>query len=298
MAIIVDYSGSAISSILTMVDDLKRDPENAINLIRHIVLSTFQSYNRQHRNEYGQLILALDSKTYWRKDFFAFYKANRKKNRDKSSIPWELVFNALNSLEAELRANFPYRVIKVDKAEADDVIAVLVKYFQDHELIQDGLVEAPQPIMIISSDHDFKQLQKYPRVSQWSPKTKTLVKAERDYMTTGHIQHIVKASDDGIPSIVNVDNIFLQEGKRQYPVSAKRLNEFIEKGIQACRSDFEIKNWIRNQTLIDFEFIPESVQTAIINEYKASKPTGNKGKILNYLIENRCANLIHSIEDF
>jgi hypothetical protein len=204
----------------------------------------------------------------------------------------------MEKIRTELKEIFPYKIILVDRAEADDVVAVLTQWFQTNELIQSGLIEVPQEVMIISSDKDYLQLQKYHGVSQWSPKTKTLLTASKNYMKEDHIIHIVKASDDGIPSIVNDDLAIIDTTRRQKPVSKKRIDEFLEKGQDACKDDFERKNWIRNQTLIDFDFIPQSVKDSIIQEYLLQKPERKPSKIMNYFIENRCRNLMKSIENF
>lgn len=302
MAIIVDYSASAIASILAFQNELKQNidqPNKIEDLIRHVILSTFQSYRRKYRVEYGELIIACDGKGYWRREYFQYYKGSRKKNRDQSSLPWGMIFDTMNKIRLELIENFPYKVIQVDRTEADDVIAVLTKWFQDNELVQQGLFESPQKIMIISSDGDFKQLQKYGNVDQWSPMTKKLVKAPSNYMKEGHIEHIVKGdSGDGVPSIVNEDDVLITEGVRQKPVSKKRLEEFYEKGIDACKNDFERRNWMRNQTLVDLDYIPEDISQSIIDTYQSYTTPKNRQGILNYLIQNRCRNLISSIEDF
>ena len=39
------------------------------------------------------------SKKYWRKDFFPYYKANRKKARQDSGHDWNLIFETLNNNE-------------------------------------------------------------------------------------------------------------------------------------------------------------------------------------------------------
>ena len=116
-------------------------------------------------------------------------------------------------------------------------------------------------------------------------------------MKNGHIQHIVKAGDDGIPSILNEDDIMLRE-ERAKPVSAKRLAEFIEKGFDACRDDFERRNWHRNSTLVDFAYIPDQLKTNIIEAYQQSKPVKDRMQIMNYLIKNKCRLLLDNIEDF
>jgi len=260
-----------------------------------VVLNSLKSIKKKYTKEYGEMVIACDGQNYWRKQFFPYYKANRKKDREESDLDWGLIFDTINELRQDLEENFQYKVIRVDGAEADDVIATLTKWSQDNGLISTGLYEEAQKVLIISSDGDFKQLQKYPNVRQWSPMQKKFVqtKEPQNYL----MEHIAKAGDDGIPNILSNDNVFV-EGIRQTPVRAARLEEFVELGIDACRNDTERRNWQRNQTLIDFDFIPEHISKAIIDSYMEDNIVGSKQKIMNYLIKTRCRQLLDDIEGF
>lgn len=296
--ILVDYSQTALNSILSFQRELKGGDQEVINLIRHIVLTTLQSYKKKYGKEYGEIVVCCDGRNYWRRDYFKHYKAGRKKAREESGLPWKLIFDTISQMKEDIANHFPYKVLNIDKAEADDIIAVLCEWTQENGLIQQGLIEDKQPVIIISSDHDFKQLHRFDNVKQYSPKVKKLIKAEKDYMTNGHIQHIVKASDDGIPNILSPDDIFLQEGVRQNVVSAKRLAEFIEHGFNACRTDDEKRNWHRNTTLIDFAHIPQDLKNEIVDSYINTKVVNDKMQIMNYLIKHRCRLLLDNLEDF
>jgi hypothetical protein len=244
------------------------------------------------------MVICCDGRKYWRRDFFPNYKASRKKNREASDLDWKLIFDTLSEMREDLAMHFPYRVIHVEEAEADDVIAVMTKWLQNNNQCIKGLVEEPQKILILSSDKDFKQLQLYPTVKQWSPMQKKYVTATQREIIEYKIEHIVKGdSGDGIPNILSKDDIFLVE-ERQKPVSAKRLQEFIDNGFTACRNDEERRNWQRNSTLVDFDFIPEQVSQNIVQAYLNTKPNNDKMKIMNYLMEHRCRLLLDEIEDF
>ena len=296
--ILVDYSQVALASILEFQRELKGGDEQVVNLIRHVVLNTLQSYKKKYGQQYGDIVIACDGRQYWRRDMFPYYKGNRKKARDESSLPWKLIFDTITQLKEDLAQNFPYKVINVEKAEADDIIAVLCHYSQENIFVQVGIIEDKQPILITSSDHDFKQLHRFDNVRQWSPKTKAFIPREKNYMTEGHIEHIVKAGDDGIPSILSPDDIFMQEGVRQKPVSAKRLAEFKEKGFEACRNDDERRNWHRNERLIDFKYIPQDIYDQCTEAYINTKVVRDKTQIMNYLIKHRCRELLNNLEDF
>ena len=296
--ILVDYSQVALAAILTFQRELKGTESEVKNLIRHVTLSTLKSYKKKYGKEYGELVICCDGRKYWRKEFFEFYKGMRKSNRDKSDLDWKLIFDTLSEMREDISQHFPYRVMHIDRAEADDIIAVMTQYLQENLLIQEGLVEEPQKILILSSDKDFKQLQLYPTVKQWSPMQKKYITATKKEIVEHKIEHIVKGdTGDGVPNILSKDDVFMK-GERQKPVSAKRLQDFFDNGFTACRNDEERRNWHRNTTLVDFDHIPPDVKESIIVSYISSKPKGDKMSIMNYLMEHRCRLLLDEIEEF
>lgn len=300
--ILIDYSQVALATILTFQRELKGDEAEVKNLIRHVTLSTIKSYKKKYGKEYGQIVICTDGRKYWRKEVFEHYKAGRKKARDASDLNWKLIFDTLSEMREDLRTHFPYKVISVDRAEADDIIAVMTEWCQSNELIQEGLMEEPQKVLILSSDKDFKQLQLAPfssgNVRQWAPMQKKFITASKQEITNFTIEHIVKGdAGDGVPNILSKDDVFVV-GDRQKPVSSKRLEEFYEKGIDACRNDEERRNWQRNATLVAFDNIPKDVKEEIVQAYLNSKPKNDKMAIMNYLIEHRCRLLLDELEDF
>ena len=296
--ILVDYSQVALATILTFQRELKGTESEVKNLIRHVTLSTIKSYKKKYGKEYGQIVIAADGRKYWRKEVFEHYKAGRKKARDASDLDWKLIFDTLSEMREDLVKYFPYKVIHVERAEADDIIAVMTKWVQENELIQEGLMEEPQKVLILSSDKDFKQLQAEWNVKQWSPMQKKYVTASKSEIRDWMIEHIVKGdAGDGVPNIFSKDDVFVV-GERQKVVSAKRLAEFIEKGKDACRSDDEKRNWDRNEKLVNFSHIPADVENEIVQCYLNSKPNKDKMAIMNYLIEKRCRLLLDELEDF
>ena len=296
--ILVDYSQVALAAILTFQRELKGTESEVKNLIRHVTLSTLKSYKKKYGKEYGEMVICCDGRKYWRKEFFEFYKGMRKSNRDKSDLDWKLIFDTLSEMRIDLATHFPYRVIHVDRAEADDIIAVMTKYLQENQLVQEGLVEEPQKVLILSSDKDFKQLQLFNNVKQWSPMQKKYITASHKEIIEHKIEHIVKGdTGDGVPNILSKDDVFMK-GERQKPMSAKRLQEFFDNGFTACKNDEERRNWHRNSTLVDFDFIPPDVSKVIIEAYINTNPNTDKMNIMNYLMEHRCRLLLDEIEDF
>jgi len=290
--ILIDYSQVSLANILSFKKELMSDNQQEVtNLIRHATLSTIKAYKKKYGKEFGEVVICCDGRKYWRRDFFENYKASRKKTRDASDLDWHMIFDTLGKIRDEMIENFPYKIIHLEQCEADDIIAVLAKGNQDFGF-------GNEPVMIVSSDKDFKQLHKWSNVSQFSPILRKMIKVKPTEIHPNLIEHIVKGdSGDGIPNILSKDDVFVK-GERQTPVSAKRLAEFVENGFTACRTDEERRNWQRNQTLVDFAHIPENIQKTIMDTYLNTKPKGDKMRIMNYLIANRCRLLLDEIEEF
>jgi 5'-3' exonuclease len=176
--IIMDYSQVIISNLMVEIGG-RTDVELDVNLLRHMIINAIRANKAKFGKEYGELVIACDSRKYWRKQEFPYYKANRKKAREESGFNWPLIFDTINLLKEEIKAVFPYRVIEVEGAEADDIIASLVFWSVENDMTENALFEEPKPLLIISGDHDFNQLQKYKHVKQYSPVQKKFVKPKR-----------------------------------------------------------------------------------------------------------------------
>lgn len=288
--ILLDYSQVCVAAILAFSSDLKRGTENEKkDLIRHVALNSIKAYKKKYGKEFGQMVIACDGRNYWRKEVFANYKGLRKKAREESDLDWSLIFNTLSEIREDLKEYFFYKVIHVDRAEADDVIAILTESTQEF-----GKFE---PVMIVSSDKDFKQLHAYENVKQFSPMLKKQITVNKKELQAWLIEHIVKGdSGDGIPNILSSDNC-LMDGIRQKSIRQERLDEFIKNGFSACRNDEERRNWQRNIQLVDFKHIPEDIKATVMEAFE-TPAKGDKNAIMNYLIKNKCRLLLNEIEEF
>jgi hypothetical protein len=290
--ILIDYSQVSLANILSFKKELMSgDAKATTDLIRHATLSTLKSYKKKYGKDYGDIVVCCDGRNYWRRAYFEHYKASRKKNREASDLDWKMIFDTLGKIREEIKETFPYKVLHLDQCEADDIIAVLAKQTQEFGQNED--------VMIVSSDGDFKQLQQYSNVSQFSPLLKKKIVTKKNEIHANLVEHVVRGdAGDGVPNILSSDDIFLQEGVRQSPISAKRLAEFMELGKEACRTDEERRNWDRNQVLVNFDRIPENIQQTILDAYLSSKPKGDKMSIMQYLIHHRCRLLLDDLDDF
>lgn len=296
--ILVDYTQVAVAGIMMFQKDLKTgSDEKIVDLIRHVVLTSLLANKKKFAAEYGDMVICTDGRNYWRKEHFPYYKANRAKSRSASDLNWKLIFDTISSIREDLKECFPYKVVHVERAEADDCIGVLTNYLADNELKQVGLMEEPQKVLVLSSDQDNLQLQVHRHVKQYSPMQKKFVKPETTAANALMEKICTGDTGDGIPNIMSGDN-FLAEGIRQKSFRKDRLEEFYKLGIGACKTDEERRNFDRNKLLVSYDMIPADVAEEIITTYKTQTPTGSKGKIMQYLIRHRCRNLMDSIEDF
>ena len=289
--ILIDFTQIAIGSLMVAINRGGQEVDDT--LVRHLVLNNLRYYRSRFTEEYGELVICCDSKHYWRRDYFPNYKANRKKDRESSGYDWNFIFTTLNSVRDEIKEYFPYKVIEIYGAEADDIIAILTKQVQDD----------PDNI-IISSDKDFIQLHGL-HVQQYSPVSKKLVNniSPLEYLR----EHIIKGDrSDGVPNVLSPDDTFT-ESKRQKPIRKTMLitlTEAMDKWepkdlfqLAKCNRDTWVRNWQRNETLIDLGKIPQDIRDKILREFK-NAPTGDRSKLFNYFVEKKLNNLIQSIGDF
>ena len=276
--ILLDFSQTMIGSFMAMGKGSIVVEED---LLRHTVLNTIRQYKQMHRHvDHGGFVICCDSPKNWRKESFPEYKANRKKKRETDTTDWTSLFEFLHQMIDDLREYFPYKVVKVESAEADDIIAVLTQE------------EMKNPTTIISSDKAFIQLQKYEGVQQWSPLTKDWVKGDPEASLW---EKLVKGdAGDGVPNILSSDDTFIVEGKRQRPISKKKMEMWKED--RSSWTDEMHRNFNRNEMMVDLEKTPESIRINIINQFREQVPP--HGRLMEYFTEKRLKNLMEHIEEF
>jgi len=300
--ILLDYSQIVIANVMMNKKAMSED------FVRHAVLNTIRMYHHKFRDEYGQLIVCCDAKDNWRKDAFKYYKAQRKTTRDKSDFDWVELYRILHIVREEISENFPYKVIYIDKAEADDIIATIVmkreqkakKLWQENNNesvtgIEELFVEQ-EPVLILSSDKDFVQLQKYPNVDQYSPLTKKFLNTDNpdNFLR----EHILRGdTSDGVPNFLSSDDTFVVMDKRQTPLSKKKLSVWSELEPDVFCQGEQLRNYRRNEMLIDFTKIPNWLQINIVDEY-VNQPEVGRSRLFNYFIKYKLKNLMEHINEF
>ena len=284
--ILVDFNQVMISNLMMQLGNHTNIPIEE-GLFRHMVINSLRSYKQKFGEEYGEIIIACDDKNYWRKQIFPYYKANRKKNRDASEIDWTHVFDCFNKVKQEIKDNFPYRVIQVESAEADDIIATMVEEYGTN-------LNGPNKILILSGDKDFIQLQTFGNVKQYDPVRKKWISHNdpKRYL----FEQILKGdTGDGVPNILSSDNVFVTNG-RQRPLTQKKIDKIYSDGGMIL-DPIANRNFIRNKQLIDLSMIPDNIKKEVNNKYNGE--TGkNRSKLFNYFIEHNLKLLMENIGEF
>ena len=281
--ILVDISQLFVAS--TFMSMKKEETEVDIKKLRYMILNSLRMYRKKYANEFGELVICCDGSLSWRKEIFPNYKAGRKTGREGSPLDWTQIFGCFDQLKKELKENFPYRLIQVDSAEADDIIGTLV-------IERRG---STSKVMIISSDKDFIQLQRYPNVYQWSPRTKKFIKEPEPEKQLRAL--IVKGDrTDGIPNILSGDTC-LVEGLRQKPLSKRKILDWLNITPEKAFEGEILRNFKRNETLIDLGCIPDKIEINIRTRYESDQFLG-RDRMLNYFIKHRLKDMTESIQEF
>jgi len=278
MALLVDFSQIVIGSYMTAAKYSTVD----MDVIRPAVLNTLRIYRNKFVSEYGELILCCDDRKTWRKDIFPNYKASRKKTRKVSGIDWNNLYDCLNQLKDELSYWFPYKLIQVEKAEADDIIAILVNLIHERTLI-------------LSSDKDFVQLQTF-NIRQYSPMQKKFVDSESAERSL-HEKIVRGDVGDGIPNIMSDDNVFIDEGRRQKPITTKKVDAWYELDPDMYCTAEMLRNYKRNKQLVDLGEVPDSIRLNIIKQFETTQ-VGERSRLLTYFVNHRLKNLTESLSEF
>jgi len=281
MPILVDYSQVFISNLMRQPDVHEKGVDEG--LVRHMVLNSLRFYKNSYGVEHGELVICCDNRHNWRKKFFPHYKANRKTLREESDVDWNEVFGTLNKVKDELTETFPYMVLEVETAEADDIIGTLCGYV------------ANEPILIISGDKDFIQLQQFENVKQYCPVKKTYLNVSDPIRHKR--EHIMRGDrGDGVPNFLSDDTVFVNGG-RQKPLSKKRL-EYWSNYEPEIYCDYRMMyGYKRNQQLVDLDFVPDDLKDEILYKYDHYELNDRDG-LLGYFIKHKLKQLMENLNEF
>ena len=225
-----------------------------------------------------ELIVAIDDRSSWRKSYFKRYKESRKKQRDKTDIDWKELFNQLNLLTSDLKHYMPFKVMKIRSAEADDIIGVL-----SIVLSNDGT-----NCVVISNDEDYLQL--------CSDKVKVYNPGKKEYSECADPQGFIEKKvftgqkKDDIFNIITPDDWGQTpdtEGKRKPGFGDVAYQKVLKEGTKEWLEKRHTNKWYgevdvernykRNRILMDFNYIPRTIQDRIGDQYDnyTYPPPGN-----------------------
>ena len=281
---LIDLNQVLISNLMQHLKHVAKDNVISEDLVRHMCINTIRSNVKQFKAKYPNVILCCDNKHYWRRDFFPFYKSQRKHDREASGLDWGMIFDTLNKIKDDLKEYFPYRVIDIESAEADDIIATLIKHHYTEE-----------KILILSGDKDFIQLHTFNNVKQFDPVRKKWISHNdpNRYLD----EHILKGdTGDGIPNVLSADNCFVV-GERQKPLTQKKIDALIDLGLLGKWDHPQCRNFMRNRSLIDLSLIPLEIEEKINQSYE-SQSGKSRDKMFNYFIANKLKHLMENIQEF
>jgi len=309
--------------------------DDYINFYYHLMLNSLRLIQVKFTQKYGQIILATDSRSNWRKDYYPDYKGNRKKDRDESDVNFDEFFEKAEYLLENLKNGFPYKIVGVEKAEADDVIGTLAQSYGTSE-----------KVLVVSSDKDFKQLLELPGIEIYDPIKLSMVRISPKELASWKMEHIlIGDSADNVPHIksgtkfsetflayLRQNDIFITNvvefnklsiSKKLYdefnifktnkkgeelmtrdifktvgfgPAGAKKFAENLQQNLDT--NIIYKENFERNKILVLFENIPSEIRTKIIETYNKQEVETDMGKIMGFINKHSLNKLFANMSDF
>ena len=261
--LLIDWSNLAIRNLLVM----PYDPTDQVKFVawKNMMIRSLKKIFKEH--EASKVIFCLEGHHNWRKTYYPEYKANRKVARESNKIDFDAFFKAQDEFVENLQnllSNCQF--LRVNGAEADDLIGVITKKHKDWKITN------------ISTDRDFYQLYKYPNYRQYDGVKGKYIEVlnPKDYLLE---KVILGDAGDNVPKLKAGVGPKTAE-KILY--SKEGLDEWLK--IENLEKEFE-----RNMTLISFDFIPENVQNDIEKAVTAWKGLPFKPNLLmNFLVKNSC----------
>lgn len=296
--ILTDFSGTLFA---TLHQDLKDDPNPTHKSIRGMCLNTIRSYNKQFRNEYGELMIIMDSGS-WRDKEFPEYKWVRRNSRlVDNTIDWEKVWDIFDTVQNELSEHMPYRCIRANGAEGDDIIGAICRTVRNEK------------ILIISNDKDMGVLTEFENVSQFRPCTKTFLELENPFRTLFEL-FLTGDKDDGIPNIKCDDDFYIEQYRTKMrdgtapraPSITKKLKDEMWGAYNTSSDKFKevmgeemYTRFLRNVKLIDLFncHLPAEV-VGNINTALANSKNNPEHKMIKFFQDEHLHLLAKYMDDF
>jgi len=234
------------------VKDVEAESDNPnIQLWKYrIIESVYNSIFKE--NDVNEIILAVDDRKSWRKLYCNRYKESREGKRQTSKIDWSIFHKEFDQFNNEIHKYLPFKVLKIQAAEADDIIGTIC------------LTQTNKEFVIISVDEDFLQLVS-PRIRLYHPLKMTYVSVDDPELFIIEKCLTGQSKDDIFNILTPLD---WPKDKRKPgfgEVSAKKvMKEGYEDWLK--KKNLEERFHI-NRVLMDLKLIPNTVKSRILNEY-------------------------------
>lgn len=288
---IIDFSVIALTTVFATFNPKEEYTEDDIRIA---VFNVLRANVKKFKDDCPDIVLAIDCKKgYWRKQIAPYYKGSRKKNREKTPWKWDVIYNAMGHIIADIKKYFPYYVIDTDHVEADDIAGVLCcAYHKDYE-----------KIVLVSTDFDWSQLQRFKNVKQWNPVQNKFVKPRTE---TGQppcspdtfLKHKIIKGDrkDGIANILSPGNS-ITESIKQKSIKKADYTEWLSSSPETYCTPEMLERYRENEQLLDLTKVPTDISKQILTEFEEYQlPT--RMRIYSYLMKNGLPHLIDKISDF
>jgi hypothetical protein len=278
--ILFDFSYFCHRIIHPSKEKIIENPHFFSHLIMTQILQYIKKFGASKQNK---MVLCLDSKVSWRHTYYLEHKPNTpdyigktyKGDRVKdTTIPWDTIYDAMDNVCGALRDCSDLFVVKVDNAEADDIIAVLSKRFCKDETV-----------WVLSPDKDFVQLQIQNKVAVYDP-LKGAFKPEQDIALFKTIHNIIGDKADSILAI---------KPRTQEATAIKMLkdlNELLQTNVE-MRTKFDF-----NKTLIDFDHIPKEIENDILGEFYKQEHNYNMTGLMKMFMKYKLSEHAQNITSF
>lgn len=223
-----------------------------IQLWRFVVTDLIYKSILQYK-DCNEVILAVDCPQTWRKLYWPRYKESRKLKRTKSKINWAVFHYEMDCFIDVLKNSMPFKVIKVDKAEGDDVVAVLARL---------NNVDC----VVISNDEDYLQLCN-DKIRIFNPGKNAFTHCD-DTERFLQMKSLMGQPKDDIFNIKTpIDHPF---GVRKPGFGEVSAEKVLRSGLDKWLiKEGLVERYKLNRNLIDFDRIPETIKTRILNTYNS-----------------------------
>jgi 5'-3' exonuclease len=254
---------------------------NDYSILRHVMLQSIFAQIRKFNAE--SVYICFDTGKSWRKQYSAFYKAQRKEAREKhsesSGVEWDKFYEILDSLRTELKENFPFYVYGINSLEADDIVAYLVSNSDPED-----------EKIIVTSDRDYVQLLQYPNTKLYDPIRSKFIKSDNPLHDL-QVKIVIGDNSDNIPAIAPRTGIKTAEKMIMSGELDLKLQEKKPDGVTPCEL---AENYARNERLIDLTKTPKTLIKELEDQIERYK-LGSTKNLLKYLVKNNLSQLLDKI---